>query len=131
MCYALSTLCTTTALRYAQLVQIASPRKVDLWAKGQLMRVVACSGGGQDTMAIDEHGQMWGCGRNICGQLGLGNTLSSFSMTRIPFAHECALSAVCLATDALTHCPDTMPPIECVSPKACSPSICTEASNVI
>lgn len=52
------------------------------------MRVVACSGGGQDTMAIDEHGQMWGCGRNVCGQLGLGNTQSSFSMARIPFAHE-------------------------------------------
>jgi hypothetical protein len=35
-------------------------------------------------MAIDEHGCMWACGRNMCGQLGFSNNSSIFNMTRIP-----------------------------------------------
>lgn len=73
-------------------MQTAAPRKVELWSKGLPVRVVACSGGGHDTMAIDEHGCMWGCGRNVHGQLGFGNQASVFSMARIPFTHECVLS---------------------------------------
>jgi hypothetical protein len=70
-------------------LQTAAPRKVELWSKGLPVRIVACSGGGHDMMAIDENGRMWGCGRNVHGQLGFGNQESIFNMSRIPFSSEC------------------------------------------
>lgn len=65
-------------------MQSATPKKVPLLDNGVAVRVVACSGGGQETMAIDEHGAMWACGRNLHGQLGFSNAHSVFNMTRIP-----------------------------------------------
>jgi alpha-tubulin suppressor-like RCC1 family protein len=79
------------------------PRKVHLWdpVTGSV-RVVAVSGSGQDTLAIDENGDMWACGRNLNGQLGVGHTGSVFNMQRIliaPYDRRCALDEItaCLA----------------------------------
>ena len=72
-------------------MQTGMPKKVVLWDEHGSVRVVACSGGGQETMAIDEHGCMWACGRNLCGHLGFSNSNSVFNMTRVPtaFLHRC------------------------------------------
>ena len=65
-------------------MQTAMPLKVTLADEQGHVRVVACSGGGQETMAIDEHGAMWACGRNLHGQLGFSDNQSVFVMQRIP-----------------------------------------------
>ena len=56
-------------------VQTQSPKKVQFRGDDQkniTVRIVACAGGGNETVAIDEKGGLWGCGQNASAQLGLG-----------------------------------------------------------
>lgn len=56
-------------------MQTQSPKKVQFRSgedKNITVRIVACAGGGNETVAIDEKGGLWGCGQNQSAQLGLG-----------------------------------------------------------
>jgi alpha-tubulin suppressor-like RCC1 family protein len=80
-------------------LQTSAPKKVVLWDEHGSVRVVAVAGAGQELMAIDEHGAMWACGRNLCGQLGFTHNHSVFNMQRVPmaFLRACdALISVCI-----------------------------------
>lgn len=78
-------------------LQSAVPKKV--WFKDETtpVRIVACAGGGNETIAIDEKGGLWGCGRNHHAQLGLGHADHVFEMQSIKdFA---AATSACDAPD--------------------------------
>lgn len=46
-------------------------------------RVVMVSCGGSHTMAVTAVGHAWTCGRNECGQLGVGDTANRLGFTRV------------------------------------------------
>eukprot|EP00892_Ulva_mutabilis_P005235 jgi/Ulvmu1/3083/UM015_0123.1 len=61
----------------------AVPKKVWFKDENAAVRIVACAGGGNETIAIDEKGGLWGCGRNQHAQLGLGHADHVFEMQSI------------------------------------------------
>lgn len=65
------------------LMQSAVPKKVWFKDEASPVRIVACAGGGNETIAIDEKGGLWGCGRNHHAQLGLGHADHVFEMQSI------------------------------------------------
>lgn len=64
-------------------LQSAVPKKVWFKDESAPVRIVACAGGGNETIAIDEKGGLWGCGRNQHAQLGLGHAEHVFEMQSI------------------------------------------------
>lgn len=83
-------------------MQTQSPKKVQFRGddeKNITVRIVACAGGGNETVAIDEKGGLWGCGQNESAQLGLGQggIVPAFqNISIVERNHRC---------DSLTHQP--------------------------
>ena len=47
------------------------------------MKVQQVSAGSDHTIILDLNNQIWGCGNNMCGQLGLGNRKDTNQLTLI------------------------------------------------
>lgn len=65
-------------------MQALYPNRVSFEGQYHEVSVVAATGGGNDTLAIDDKGVVWACGRNAAGQLGVNNTLAVYLMTKFP-----------------------------------------------
>jgi alpha-tubulin suppressor-like RCC1 family protein len=74
---------------------IAAPKRVRLPTQNHKVRKIAC--GRSHSLFLFDNGEVWGCGSNVCGQLGLGggkNVKRNFEdLTKLPLKEVMDVSA--------------------------------------
>jgi len=58
-------------------------------------RVAQAAGGGRHTLVVTVTGELWACGSNVYGQLGLGHTTAQYMLQRVAVPDDAPVSQAC------------------------------------
>lgn len=68
--------------------------RVEVEDDNRPVKFVSVHCGMETTLAIDCHGNLWGCGENTCGELGLGHRCNVNVFHKIPIEHNPKFTSV-------------------------------------